>query len=321
MLIFHQVSKAYRRRSIAWWRRTDPLPVLTDITFSIAPGEICGLIGVNGAGKSTLLKLAAGIIAPSSGSISFGEKAVSSEKMKRDFGYLIGTRSRLIWDLAPRDTFWLHRKLYGLSKSEYHFALLKLSNTFDLGPLLNIPVRSLSLGQRMRCEIALCLLHSPKLLLLDEATLSLDATAKDAFSAGIKSAAQDTGAAVLFASNEMNDVDRVASRLLFLHHGEIAYDGSTNDFIQKYGQGDVIHLKCDAPRAEEKISAAVSKFPQVSYMKLDGVGIDIMGTTSFNRADILRSLAPFIGTEIESINIQPATLNSVIEKGFEASSS
>ncbi|WP_337588377.1 ABC transporter ATP-binding protein [Paenibacillus gorillae] len=201
---------------------------LQDISFHIPKGEIVGYIGPNGAGKSTTIKVMSGILVPDRGSCTIMGHTPWKDRVAyvKNIGVVFGQRSQLWWDVPVIDSFELLRDIYRIPQSEYSSMLTLLTETLDLGSLLHMPVRQLSLGQRMRCEIAASLLHSPDILFLDEPTIGLDAVSKIAVRNFIKTINKEKGVTVILTTHDMNDIEALAHRILLIGKGTLLYDGS-----------------------------------------------------------------------------------------------
>ncbi|MCL2504546.1 MAG: ATP-binding cassette domain-containing protein [Coriobacteriia bacterium] len=209
-------------------REYELIHALDDISFSVDDGEMVGYIGPNGAGKSTTIKIMCGILTPESGTCDINGRTPWKERTAhvRDIGVVFGQRSQLWWDVPVIDSFELIRDIYVVSESLYRRNLDELSALLDLGELLKTPARSLSLGQRMRCEIAASLLHSPKTLFLDEPTIGLDAVSKIAVRQFIKKLNAEHGTTVILTTHDMQDIEALAERVLLIGKGKILLDGT-----------------------------------------------------------------------------------------------
>ncbi|UUZ93643.1 ATP-binding cassette domain-containing protein [Paenibacillus sp. P25] len=210
---------------------------LHQISFTIREGEIVGYIGPNGAGKSTTIKVMSGILVPDQGSCSIMGYTPWKERTEyvKHIGVVFGQRSQLWWDVPVLDSFELLRDIYKVPAAEYKANLELLTGTLDLQSLLQTPVRQLSLGQRMRCEIAASLLHGPKILFLDEPTIGLDAVSKIAVRQFIKTINQEKGVTVILTTHDMSDIEALADRILMIGKGSLLYDGSLTELRGRFG--------------------------------------------------------------------------------------
>lgn len=218
---------------------------LKDVSFQISEGEIVGYIGPNGAGKSTTIKIMSGILTPTSGNCVINGFVPWKDRMKyvQNIGAVFGQRSNLSWDVPVIDSFELLKDIYKVPKDSYESTLKLLTEKLDLKDLLNIPLRQLSLGQRMRCEIAGALLHSPKILFLDEPTIGLDAISKIAVRNFIKDINKATNVTVILTTHDMNDIEALTNRIILIGKGKLLYDGSFEKIKQKYGAAKTIDVE------------------------------------------------------------------------------
>ena len=220
------------------------------LSLSIAPGERVAFIGPNGAGKSTTLKMLSGILHPDGGDavvlglVPWRDRA----RLAFDIGTVFGQRSQLWYHLPPRDTFALLARVYEIDPVEHRKRLETLVDAFDLAPCLDTPVRSLSLGQRMRAEIAASLLHAPRMLFLDEPTIGLDVSAKAAIRALLRSHADASGATLLLTSHDTGDIERVCQRAIIINHGQLVWDGPLVDLRRRYLKSRRITLWSESER-------------------------------------------------------------------------
>ena len=208
---------------------------LRGVSFSLEAGELVGYIGPNGAGKSTTIKILSGILTPDGGECRVLGRTPWKERARhvRHIGVVFGQRSQLWWDLPVADSFALLRDIYRLSEAEYRRTLKELTDALDLAPLLATPVRQLSLGQRMRCELAASLLHEPELLFLDEPTIGLDAATKLSVRDFILRMNREKGTTVILTTHDMDDVEALCRRLAPGWLGGRAAGG----FVSAAGQG------------------------------------------------------------------------------------
>jgi len=220
----------------AFIRDTKIVNALAGISFSADQGELVGLIGPNGAGKSTTVKIMSGILTPDSGTCRIHGRVPWKERKAHvaDIGVVFGQRSQLWWDVPIGDSFQLLKDIYDIPKNDFQTRSMELSAALDIEELLTTPARQLSLGQRMRCEIAATLLHRPKLLFLDEPTIGLDAVSKLALRAFLKEENKQTGVTVLLTTHDMDDVDALCNRVMVIGHGELLYDGEFEGLKTRY---------------------------------------------------------------------------------------
>mgnify|MGYP000846463284 FL=1 len=217
-------------------REASVIPALTDISFSIGDGEMVGYIGPNGAGKSTTIKIMCGILTPDGGSCVINGRTPWKDRLAHvaEIGVVFGQRSQLWWDIPVGDSLALIGDIYGMKKSAAAESLAELARILELDELLKTPTRQLSLGQRMRCEIAAALLHRPKTLFLDEPTIGLDAVSKLAVRAFIKKINVERGTTVILTTHDMQDIDALTERILLIGRGRLLLDGRLDDVKKQY---------------------------------------------------------------------------------------
>jgi ABC-2 type transport system ATP-binding protein len=203
------------------------IEALKRVSFSLESGELVGMIGPNGAGKSTLIKILCGILEPTSGSCELGGLAPWRERIRHvaRIGVVFGQRTQLWWDLPAIDSFALLRDIYRVPEGQFRATLDHLVALLKIEQLLHQPVRQLSLGQRMRCDIAAAMLHSPSILFLDEPTIGLDANSKLALRAFIRTLNRQQGVTVILATHDMHDIEALAERVLIIGNGRLLRDG------------------------------------------------------------------------------------------------
>lgn len=217
---------------------------IKDVSFSIEEGEIIGYIGPNGAGKSTTIKILSGILTPDSGEVTVDGVTPWKEHCKyvKKIGVVFGQRSQLWWDIPSHDTFDLLKDVYELDEEEYQKTKAELIRELNLEDIINIPVRQLSLGQRMRCEIAASLLHNPKILFLDEPTIGLDAVSKQILRDFIKRLSKEKKVTVILTTHDMSDIEALAKRIVLIGKGQVLYDGSLKKLKDKFGTRKYLNI-------------------------------------------------------------------------------
>ncbi len=228
-------------------RRTEDVRAVDGISFDLAPGEIVGFLGPNGAGKTTTLKMLSGLLHPTDGTLS----VLGFTPSKRDKAFLrqitlvMGQRNQLVWDIPAVDSFELNRAVYRLSDADYRRTLSDLTELLDLGPLLKKPVRNLSLGERMKCEIAAALLHRPRVVFLDEPTIGLDVTMQRRIRSFLADYNQHFGATVLLTSHYMADVEALCRRVIVIHHGRLLFDGDLSTLLDRFSTHKTITVQLE----------------------------------------------------------------------------
>lgn len=215
-----------------------------DISFEVGEGEIVGFLGPNGAGKTTTLKILAGILYPTSGSVNvLGMRPQDRKKeLKKQFGIVMGQKEQLIRVLPALDSFRLFKEFYGLSDREYRETLDELVELLDVRSYLDVPVRKLSLGQRMKCELIGALLHNPRVLFLDEPTIGLDVVAQKNIRDFIKKYNQKRKTTIMLTSHYMDDIKELCERVIIINFGKIIYDGKLSALIERYATDKLIRV-------------------------------------------------------------------------------
>ena len=232
-------------------RRKSHVQAVDGISFDLAAGEVVGFLGPNGAGKTTTLKMLSGLLHPTSGQVQvLGFTPSKRERaFLRQITLVMGQRNQLVWDIPAADTFELDRAIYRIPSADYRKTLDELVALLELEPLLGKPVRNLSLGERMKCEIAASLLHRPTVVFLDEPTIGLDVTMQRRIREFIAEYNCRHGATVLLTSHYMADVEALAKRVIVIHHGQLLFDGDLSALVQRFTAHKtiVVQLKdCDA---------------------------------------------------------------------------
>jgi len=215
-----------------------------DVSFRVAPGEIVAFLGPNGAGKTTTLKMLTGLLFPTSGRAAVAGYMpwTGGSAFKRRIALVLGNRQQLVWDLPAEETFRLNRVIYDVPEADYRARLDELVELLDLGGVVDKPVRQLSLGERMKCELAAALLHQPSILFLDEPTLGLDVTAQEAIRHFLRAYRDRHGATILLTSHYMQDVTALASRVLIISHGRLLYDGALDALVARVARTKRLEL-------------------------------------------------------------------------------
>ena len=255
MITVEHISKTFRvaRRNAGmkeavkalWKRQYNLIHALNDISFTIQEGEMVGYIGPNGAGKSSTIKVLSGILTPDSGQCEINGLCPWKDRARhvRDIGVVFGQRSQLWWDVPVIDSFELLKDIYAVPEAEYSRNLRELTELLNLSEIIKTPTRQLSLGQRMRCEIAASLLHSPKILFLDEPTIGLDAVSKLAVRSFIQELNQRRGTTVILTTHDMQDIEALASRVILIGKGKILLDGTLEGLKKQFSGGKILRIE------------------------------------------------------------------------------
>jgi ABC-2 type transport system ATP-binding protein len=228
-------------------RKTKEIAAVDGIGFDVEPGEVVGFLGPNGAGKTTALKMMSGLLYPTSGDV----RVLGHVPFKREKAYLrqitlvMGQRNQLVWDIPALDSFELNRAIYRIPEADYRRTSGELIELLEIGELIKKPVRTLSLGERMKCEIAAALLHQPRVLFLDEPTIGLDVTMQRRIRQFVAEYNRRRESTVLLTSHYMADVEALCRRVIVIHHGKLLFDGSLEALVQKFSPHKkiVIELK------------------------------------------------------------------------------
>ena len=237
------------------------IDAVKDASFSIEKGEIVGYIGPNGAGKSTTIKMLCGILLPTAGNIKVGGMNPFQDRQKyvSNIGVVFGQKSQLAWDIPAEDTFDLLRDIYDLDNDKYQKNKEELIKLLDIEEVIKKPVRSLSLGQRMRCEIVASLLHEPKILFLDEPTIGLDAKSKKIVRDFILKINKEKKVTIMLTTHDMTDIDKLAKRIILIGKGQILYDGSLETLKAKYGSYKSITVNTKEKIDNIKLKGIINK--------------------------------------------------------------
>jgi ABC-2 type transport system ATP-binding protein len=219
-----------------------------NISFTIGAGEAVGYLGPNGAGKSTMIKMMTGILVPSGGDVRVFGRTPHENRIAnaREIGVVFGQRSQLWWDLPVMDSFLLHQRIYRIEESRFRANLERFSRLLELTPFLDRAVRQLSLGQRMRSEIVMALLHDPKVLFLDEPTIGLDVVAKDAVRKFLAEINRERGTTIILTTHDLVDIEEICPRLIMVDGGKLLFDGELRNLRASLGAARRLRLEFDS---------------------------------------------------------------------------
>ena len=291
-------------------RNYEYVDAVKDISFSIEKGEIVGYIGPNGAGKSTTIKMLSGILLPTAGNIKVNGFNPFKDRKKyvSNIGVVFGQRSQLAWDIPAEDTFDLLRDIYKLDDKKYQKNKEELVKLLNIEEIIKKPVRTLSLGERMRCEICASLLHEPKILFLDEPTIGLDAVSKKIVRDFILKINKEKKVTVILTTHDMMDIDTLAKRIILIGKGKILYDGSLKKLKTEYGSYKNITVKTDDTIKEIKLKGIISK------KKIDGGYNLIIDSNLVTVSKVVNYLSKYYITDLDIDNEQ---IDDIILKLYE----
>jgi len=235
-------------------RQSETTRAVNGISFTVDEGELVGYLGANGAGKSTTIKMLSGILVPTSGRVEVAGNVPweQREKNSLQIGVVFGQRTQLWWDLPLADSLKLIAKLYRVDDTRYKRNLAELVELLDLAPFIDRPVRQLSLGQRMRGDLAAAMLYEPKLLYLDEPTVGLDVVAKEKMRQFVEEINRERGTTIILTTHDLADVERLCERIIFISHGTVLYDGSVAELKRRFAPWRELVIT----RAPESLDAA-----------------------------------------------------------------
>jgi len=238
-------------------RSYEDVKAVEDVSFSISAGERVGFLGPNGAGKTTTLKVLSGLLHPTEGRVAVAG-FVPRERARgflEQITLVMGQKQQLLWDLPPSETFLLNRAIYDIPRKQYDATVAELTELLDLAPLLGKPTRQLSLGERMKCELAVALLHRPKVLFLDEPTIGLDVSMQATVRGFVRAYNERFGATVLLTSHYMEDVAALCSRGMVIDKGRMIYDGGLSDLVRRVRPDKRMLLRLSRPVERRDLEA------------------------------------------------------------------
>lgn len=290
-------------------RRFRDVQAVQDVSFRIRSGEIIGFLGPNGAGKTTTLKMLSGLLHPTSGEA----RVLGFVPWRREADYLramtlvMGQRNRLAWDIPAADSFLLNKAIYRIGDAQYEQTFRELDELLELQPIIRKPVRTLSLGERMKCELAAALLHRPRVLFLDEPTIGLDIGAQQRIRSFLREYNRRTGATVILTSHYMADVTALCERIVIIHHGRLKYDGGIADLAQRIAPFKLIRMAVD-PAAHAALAAYGKLMPSEDEGKvvLQVPAAEIASVTARLLAD----------HHVQDLTIEETPIEDVIERAF-----
>lgn len=280
-----------------------------DISFSINQGELVGFIGPNGAGKTTTLKCLSGILAPSSGKVKvlgftpFDRR----EDFLKKISLVMGQKNQLWWDLPSTETFRLNKEIYDLDEEFFNKNLAELTQVLEVTDLLDVPVRKLSLGQRMKMELIAALIHRPTVLFLDEPTIGLDVVMQRKMRNFITDYNRKYKSTILLTSHYMSDVRKLCRRVIIIDHGKIIFDGKLDKLVKKYTDSKIISVVFNKAIGRSKLS----KLGKIKFWQFPKLVLIV-------QHERVKSIATFLLNKfpVEDLNIQDPEIEDIIERVF-----
>ncbi len=290
-------------------RETTEKTAVDRVSFRITRGELVGFLGPNGAGKTTTLKLLSGILHPTSGSATvLGHVPWRRETaFQRRISIVMGQKNQLWWDLPAHDSFLLNRDIYQIPERQFRERLEELTELFELSDLTTEPLRKLSLGERMKCELVGSLLHSPEVVFLDEPTIGLDVVTQKRLREFVGEYGRRTGVTTILTSHYMRDIEELCERAIIIDHGRIIYDGQLGELVDRHATHKVVKVRLERPVPE----AALQRFGEVARSSDLQSALRVpRGRVPIVAAELLRQLP------VEDISIQETSAEEVIRQLF-----
>ena len=290
-------------------RESKVISAVKNLNFTIEAGEIIGFIGPNGAGKSTTIKMMSGILTPSEGEILIGGMDITKHRKEvvQHIGVVFGQRSQLNWDLRLGESFELLRHIYQIDKIQYQKTLDEMDNIFGIKDLLDKPVRQMSLGQRVKGDLVAAMIHSPKVLFLDEPSIGLDVSSKYALRKFIKEIKEQRGTTIILTTHDLGDIQQLCNRLIIINHGNLVEDGNLEDIVNRiapyktlvveyYDEQFATHEKCQLIESDGNIA-------KYRFMKND-----------ITAAKLIEALS--MKAQIKDVSIEEAGIDDIIRAAY-----
>ncbi|HEP1495312.1 TPA: ATP-binding cassette domain-containing protein [Streptococcus pyogenes] len=275
-----------------------------DLSFEVPKGQILGFIGANGAGKSTTIKMLTGILKPTSGYCRINGKIPQDNRQDyvRDIGAVFGQRTQLWWDLALQETYVVLKEIYDVPEKAFRKRMDFLNEVLDLNEFIKDPVRTLSLGQRMRADIAASLLHNPKVLFLDEPTIGLDVSVKDNIRRAITQINQEEETTILLTTHDLSDIEQLCDRIIMIDKGQEIFDGTVTQLKQSFGK--MKSLSFELRPGQEQVVSQFMGLPDITVERHE-LSLDIQYDSSrYQTADIIqKTMADFAVRDLKMTDV------------------
>ncbi|AKI37523.1 ABC transporter ATP-binding protein [Streptococcus pyogenes] len=275
-----------------------------DLSFEVPKGQILGFIGANGAGKSTTIKMLTGILKPTSGYCRINGKIPQDNRQDyvRDIGAVFGQRTQLWWDLALQETYVVLKEIYDVPEKAFRKRMDFLNEVLDLNEFIKDPVRTLSLGQRMRADIAASLLHNPKVLFLDEPTIGLDVSVKDNIRRAITQINQEEETTILLTTHDLSDIEQLCDRIIMIDKGQEIFDGTVTQLKQTFGKMKSLSFELEA--GQEEVVSQFLGLPDITVERHE-LTLEIQYDSSrYQTADIIqKTIADFAVRDLKMTDV------------------
>ncbi len=294
-------------------RRRKTLRAVDRISFEIRPGEMVGYIGPNGAGKSTTIKMLTGILVPTCG-VVFANGFVpwrDRSRYTKTIGVVFGQRTQLWWDIAVVESFQLLKKIYDVPDTDFKARMRHFDQILELGRYLHTPVRKLSLGERMRCDVAAALLHNPPLVFLDEPTIGLDIVAKDNIRTFLHEVNQRYGTTILLTTHDLSDIEELCARLMIIDHGSLLFDGALAELRERFWRESAV--KFEVRDREQTQNLDRLRLPGVTREKVDEFSYRLrFARDEWSTADVIRRVVNAV--EVRDVVIEEQPIEEVVRR-------
>lgn len=294
-------------------RQYRTLRAVDRISFKINPGEMVGYIGPNGAGKSTTIKMLTGILVPTDGAVSANGFVPWKERTRytTTIGVVFGQRTQLWWDIAVVESFQLLKKIYNVSEADYQARMKHFDKILELGRFLHTPVRKLSLGERMRCDIAAALLHNPPLVFLDEPTIGLDIIAKENIREFLKQVNQEFETTILLTTHDLSDIEELCNRLMIIDRGRMLFDGGLAELKHQFWKETAVRV--DFRDRDQARRLSQLELPGINCDELDEMSCRLrFPREAYSAADVIRQVLNAV--EVRDVVIEEQSIDEVVKR-------
>jgi len=285
-------------------RQYDQTVAVNDVSFKIEPGELVGFLGPNGAGKTTTLKMLAGLLYPTSGSAKVlgytpWERA---DGYRRQFALVLGQKNQLWWDLPARESLELNAKIYGIPKDRFERTVTEMTELLNVKDKLNVSVRELSLGERMKMELIASLLHEPKVLFLDEPTIGLDVISQKTVREFVRRHNAEQKTTILLTSHYMADIQALCERVIIIDHGKLFFDGKLSEIVDRFADSKVITIQCD--NAETQSAENLARYGEVTEKTPSSITLKVKRDRVISVCKALLDELPVCDIDIQEVPIE-----------------